>query len=201
MRTDIRRARRALTSAGARSAALYWPFGRERRAHLLLRRRLAVLEAKNAVADLLFRRQKPLTDATLRSGEAPSLRSTSLRLSTVADVERALGDPEKRKLVVALSVSREVIEEELQRRPGTELGRALDQALFELIRDGLVLEVPGKALLMREDVFVAAMSKPQPHYDVSELNRLLREGTSYATQLRARARREDTTTVSRSYRL
>jgi hypothetical protein len=186
MTTDIGRARRALKSAGARSAALYWPFGRERRAHLLLRRRLAVIEAKNAVADLLFRRHKPLSD---------------LHLSTVADVERALADPEKRKLVVGLSVSREVIEEELRRHSGTELGRALDQALSELIREALVLQVPGKALLMREDVFLAVMGRPQPRYDVSELNRLVREGTSYSARLRARVRGEDTTTVSRSYRL
>lgn len=186
MSTDIRRARRALRSAGARAAALYWPFGRQRRARLLLRRRLAVLEAKNAVVALLFGRQQPLA---------------GLRLSTSADVARALADQEKRRLVVGLSVSREVIEEELQRCPGTELGRALDQALSELIREGVVLRVPGKALLMREDVFVAAMAGRRPHYDVSELNRLVREGTGYGAQLRARARQEETSTASRSYRL
>jgi len=186
MGIDIRRARRALRSAGGRSTALYWPFGRERRARILLRRRLAVLEAKNAVADFLYSTQEPLAD---------------LRLSTVADVERLLGDPEKRRLIVGRSVSREVIEEELNRRAGAELGRALDQALSELIADGFVLQVPGKELLMRDDVYLAVLSKHPPRYEVSELNRLVREGSGYAAHLRTRSRREETTTGRRSYRL
>jgi len=186
MSADLRRARRALRTSGARGTALWWPFGQQRRAHLLLRQRLAVLEAKNAVAGMLFRRHRP---------------DVQLPLSSAADVERALSDPDKRKALVGMSVSREVIEEELLRRPGADLGRSLDQALAELIREGTVLRVPGKALLMPEDAFVAATTKRQPHYDPSELNRLVREGSGYGSHLRARARRERQTTVERSYRL
>jgi len=186
MAIDIWRARRALSSSGGRSASLVWPFGRERRARLLLRRRLAVVEAKNAVAEFLFQTQKALAD---------------LRLSTVADVERALADPEKRRLVVGRSVSLRMLEEELSRRAGAELGRSLDQALSELIAGGFVLQVPGKALLIREEVYIAVLSKPQPRDDPSELSRLVRQGTTYGAELRERARRHDSTTVGRSYRL
>ncbi|MFB3881126.1 MAG: hypothetical protein ACE149_07675 [Armatimonadota bacterium] len=186
MGIDIGRARRALRSAGGRSSGLYWPFGRERRARLLLRSRLAILEAKNAVAGFLYSTQRPLAD---------------LQLDTLADVERVLADPQRRKLVVGRTVSREVIEEELRRKAGSELGRALDQALSELIAEGFVLQLPGKQVLMREDVYLAVLSRPQPKYEVSELNRLVREGSGYAAQLRTRARRDEATTGRRSYSL
>jgi len=183
MGIDIGRARRALGRAGGPSAALLWPFGRERRAQLLLQRRLAVLDAKNAVADILFGAQKPLTE---------------LQLSTLVDVERALTDPEKRRLVVRLGVSREVIEDELKRRPGSELGRSLDQALSELIAEGYLLQVPGPVVLMRDPIYIAVLHKKQPHYEVAELNRLVREGSTF---LKDRARRHDSTTAGRQYRL
>jgi hypothetical protein len=189
MAIDVRRARRALAAAGARGPALFaaaWPFGRERRLRSLLRRRLAVLEAKNRVVDLLFRMQKPL-------GE--------LRLFTLDTVERALGDPERRKLIVGMSVSREVIEEEITSRSGAEVGLALDRALSELLAEGVLMRVPGKMVMSREDVFLAVQRGARPHYDVSELSRLVHEGRGHGSELRSRARREASTTSGRSYQL
>lgn len=189
MAIDVRQARRALKAAGVRNSALCataWPFGRERRLRILLRRRLAVVEAKNIVAELLFRTQRPLRD---------------LRLFSLEQVERALNDPDRRKLVVGMSASREVIAEELTSLSGAEVGRALDQALSELLAEGVLLRVPGKMVMSREDVFLAVQRGARPHYDTSEINRLVRQGSSYAKDLRSRARREASTTTERSYDL
>ncbi|HUU53762.1 MAG TPA: hypothetical protein VMY87_02490 [Armatimonadota bacterium] len=189
MGIDIKRAQRALRSAGARGpsiCAAAWPFGRERRLRSLLRRRLAVLEAKNAVVDFLFQTQRPLAD---------------LHLFTLEHIQRGLEDPEKRKLIIALSPSREVIAEELMSRSGAEVGPSLDQAVSELLHDGVVLRVAGEDVLSPHDVYLAVQRGRQPHYDISELNRLVREGRGYGAELRARARREASSTSGRSYDL
>jgi hypothetical protein len=189
MGIDVGRARRALKAAGAGGSALCaaaWPFGRERRLRILARRRLATLEAKNRVVEFLFRTQKPLAD---------------FHLFNLERVESLLKDPEKRKLIIGMSVSQEVIEEELTSRSGAEVGQALDQALSELIAEGVLLRVPGKTVMSREDVFLAVQRGRRPHYDVSELNRLVRQSGSYGRDLRSRARREASTTSERSYDL
>jgi len=189
MGIDVRRARRALRSAGVRSPSIcsaVWPFGRDRRLRNLIRRRLAVLEAKNGVVDVLFRTQAPLRD---------------LRLFTLDHIRRGLGDPDARKTIIALSPSRQVIEDEIVSRSGAEIGRALDEGLSELVRDSVVLQVPGRDVLSTHDVYVAVQRGPQPHYDTAELNRLVREGLGYGSYLRDRERRETSTTSSRSYDL
>jgi hypothetical protein len=81
------------------------------------------------------------------------------------------------------------------------VGQALDQALSELIAEGVLLRVPGKTVMSREDVFLAVQRGRRPHYDVSELNRLVRQSGSYGRDLRSRARREASTTSERSYDL
>ncbi len=189
MGIDVKRARGALKDAGARGPAFCataWPFGRERRLRTLLRQRLAVLEAKNRVVDLLFRTQRPLADQ---------------RLFTLEHVERALKDPERRKLVVGVSASREVIEEEIGTRSDAEVGRSLARALSELVAEGVLLRVPGKMVMSREDVYLAVQRGPRPHYDVGELNRLVRQGRTYGTELRAKESRESSTNRGRSYQL
>lgn len=189
MGIDIRRVRHALRSAGVRGPSICgaaWPFGRDRRLRNLMRRRLAVLEAKNAVVDLLFRTQAPLRD---------------LHLFTPEHIQRGLEDPDRRKIIIGLSPSRQVIEEEIVSRSGAEIGRSLDEGMSELVRDGVVLRVPGKDVLSTHDVYVAVQRGRRPHYDTAELNRLVREGLSYGSHLRTRARRETSTTSSRSYDL
>ena len=189
MGMDMRRVRRALRSAGVRGPSICgtaWPFGRNRRLRNLIRRRLAVLEAKNGVVDVLFRTQAPLRD---------------FRLFTLDHIRRGLGDPDTRKTIIALSPSRQVIEDEIVSRSGAEIGRALDSALSELARDGVVLQVPGKDVLSAHDVYIAIQNRCPPHYDTAELNRLVREGLSYGSHLRTRERRETSTTSSRSYDL
>jgi len=186
MGIDIRRARSVLRRSGAATVSLYWPLGRQRRATALLHRRLAVLEAKNAIGELLFRCQRPLAE---------------LRLNAIAEVEMALQDPDRRKLVVGLGMSREVIETELGRLAGAEAGSAIEQALAELVREGVVLQVPGRAFMSGGDVYLAVYRGSRPQYDVSQLSRLVREGTSYGLHLRQRSRREASTTTGRSYRL
>jgi len=189
MGMDMRRVRRALRSAGVRSPSIcsaVWPFGRDRRLRNLMRRRLAVLEAKNAVVDYLFRLQAPLRD---------------IHLFTLDHIRRGLGDPDTRKPIIALSPSRQVIEDEIVSRSGAEIGRALDEGLSELVRDSVVLQVPGRDVLSTHDVYVAVQRGPRPHYDTAELNRLVREGLSYGSHLRTRERRETSTTSSRSYDL
>ncbi|MCJ7750835.1 MAG: hypothetical protein MUQ65_07040 [Armatimonadetes bacterium] len=189
MGIDVRRARRALRSAGVRSPSIcsaVWPFGRDRRLRNLMRRRLAVLEAKNVVVDLLFRTQAPLGD---------------LHLSTLEHIQRGLEDPDRRKTIIALSPSQQVIEEEIASHSGAEIGRSLDEALSELVRDGVVLQIPGKDVLSTHDVYLAVQRGRRPHYDTAELNRLVREGLSYGAELRTRTRREGASTSSRSYDL
>ena len=189
MGIDIRRVRRALRCAGVRGPSIggtVWPFGRERRLQALIRRRLAVLEAKNAVVDFLFRTQAPLGD---------------LQLFTLERLQRGLRNPDTRKTIIGLSPSRQIIEEDLGSRSGAEIGRPLDAALSELVRDGVVLQVPGRDSLSTHDVYVAILRDRRPHYDTAELTRLVRDGTGYGAQLRTRARRDASSTSSRSYDL
>ncbi len=189
MGIDVKRARRALKAAGARGPALratVWPFGRERRLRALLRQRLALLEAKNRVVDLLFRAQRPLADQ---------------QLFTLEHVERALKDPERRKLVIGVSASREVIEDEIGTRSDAEVGRPLTRALSELVAEGVLLRVPGKMVMSREDVYLAVQRGRRPQYDVGELSRLVRQGRSYRTELRAKERSDSATNTGRSYQL
>ncbi len=189
MGIDVKRARRALKSAGARGASVLgtaWPLGRQGRLRNLLRRRLAVLEAKNAVIDFLYRSQGPLAE---------------LRLFTIERVQQCLKDPETRKRIIGVSPSREVIAEELISRSGAEVGRSLEQALSELVREGEVLQVPGKDVVSRDDVYLAVQRGRRPHYDTSELNRLVRQGLGYSAELRKRTRRDASTTGGRSYDL
>ena len=189
MGIDIRRVRRALRCAGVRGPSIggtVWPFGRERRLQALIRRRLAVLEAKNAVVEFLFRTQAPLGD---------------LQLFTLERLQRGLRSPDTRKTIIGLSPSRQIIEEEIVSRSGAETGRPLDVALSELVRDGVVLQIPGRDILSTHDVYVAILRGRRPHYDTAELTRLVREGTGYGGQLRTRAKRDASSTSSRSYDL
>lgn len=188
MGINVKLARRALRTAGASRSAVCsaaWPFGRERRLRALMRSRLNILEIKNAVVDFLFRIQKPLAD---------------FRLYSLDRIEATLKDPEKRKIVISFSPSREVIEDELRSRYRADTGPALDQALAELMAEGAVLRVPGKLVLSKEDVYLAVQRR-RPHYEVGELNRLVREGTDYFSELRRRATRRDNTDRGRSYDL
>jgi len=186
MELDLRRVRKAIEAAGGNAAALHWPFNRNARARMLMRKRLAVLDAKNTVVDLLYRTQRPLAD---------------LHLFTSEHAERLLKHPERRKMIVGLSVSRQVIEDELRRSGAGELGPTLDRALSELIEEGVILELPGKAFASKENVYMVVFRGQQPHYDVAELRELVREDAEYGSRLRERMRRERTTTGGRSYRL
>lgn len=188
MGIDVKKAQQALRSAGAPRSTICsaaWPFGRERRLRSLIRRRLNVLEVKNAVVDFLFRLQKPLADFRLFSRER---------------IKAILADPEQRKIVISLSPSREVIEEELRTRYRVDSGLALDEAFTELQTEGVVLRVPGTLMLSKEDVFLA-VPRRRPYYEMGELNRLVREGTDYSSELRRRSMRRDTTDRGRSYEL
>lgn len=189
MGIDMKRVRRALRSAGVSSPSIcsaMWPFGRDRRLRNLIRRRLAVLETKNAVVDFLFPSQAPLRD---------------LHLLTLEQVKRGLEDPDTRKTIIGVSPSRDIIEEEITARSGAEIGGSLDAALSELARDGVVIRVPGKDLLLAHDAYIAVQQRRPPHYETAELQRLVREGLTYGSHLRARERRETSTTSSRSYDL
>jgi len=186
---DVKQAESALRTSGVPAkelCSLWWPFGRRRRALLLVRKRVSVLEAKNSVVDVLFRTQRALAQ---------------LDLNTVQQVEQALRHSEKHRLIAAVGMSRAVMEDELRSHCGTELGPALDSALSELVAEGVVLQVPGKAMLCDRDVYLASYRNGKPHYDVSRLSKLLTVSRGYGGELRARARRESSTGDSRSYKL
>lgn len=189
MALDVKQAESALRTSGVPArdlCSLWWPFGRQRRALLLVRKRVSVLEAKNNVVDVLFPTQRALAQ---------------FHLNTVQQVEEALRESEKQRLIAAVGMSRAVMEDELRSRYGTELGPALDSALAELVAEGVVLQVPGKAMLSDRDVYLASYRNDKPHYDVSRLSKVLAGSRGYGAELRARARRESSTGDSRSYRL
>ena len=189
MAIDSKRARTALKAAGVSGLALrglFWPLGRERRLRALLHERRAALEAKNNVLEFLHRTQGPLAE---------------LKLTRLEHVLTALEDVQNRRLVATLGASRAMIEDDLTSRHGSEVGRPLDQALLEMVAEGIVLQVPAQALAAQYDLYLAAQSGRRPHYDVAELSLLLREGRQYGTELRARARREEQTDRTRTYRM
>jgi len=189
MAVNVKQAKMALRAAGVPRMALWtlaWPFGRQRRALARVRKRLTVLEAKNSVVDLVFRAQRRLSESHLHTRE---------------QVELALRDPEKRRMIVAVGMSREVMEDELRSRYGTELGQALDLALAELVAEGALVRVPGKAVMSDYDVYLASYRGKKPHYDVSRLIEVLAESRGYGAELRARAKRESSTGNTRSYQL
>jgi len=189
MAISVKQAKLALRAAGVPGMALWtlvWPFGRQRRALARVRRRLTVLEAKNSVVDLVFRAQRRLSEAHLHTRE---------------QVELALRDPEKRRVILAVGMSREVMEDELRSRYGTEVGRALDRALAELVAEGALVRVPGKVVMSDHDVYLASYRGKKPHYDASRLIEVLTESRGYGAELRSRARKESSTGNSRSYQL
>ncbi len=189
MAIDSKRAQAALKAAGARGltlCGLFWPLGKEKRLRALLHERRAALEAKNHVIDFLHRTQGRLAE---------------LKLTLLEHVLTALEDPQSRRLVATLGASRAMIEDDLTSRHGSEVGRPLDQALLELVAEGVVLQVPAQALAAQYDVYLAVQNRQRPHYDVAELSGLLREGRQYGTELRSRARREEQTGRTRTYRM
>jgi len=183
-----RRVRQALTASGLGTGAtlgLIWPIGREKRSQALLRQRRSVLEAKNHVLEYLSRRHRPLVP---------------LGLARAEQVQEALSDPDKRRLVMAVGANRAMIEEELVSRSGAEVGRSLDRALAELESEGVALKV--SAMPASADVvYILAYGRARQRYDLSQLNRLLEQGKEYGARLRARLRTDDSTQQGRVHRL
>ncbi|NIO13116.1 MAG: hypothetical protein GTO31_04395 [Xanthomonadales bacterium] len=189
MAIDAKRARRALRAAGMRGSALwtlFWPLASQKRLLSLLRARSAVLEAKNNVLDLLLTTQRALSGLGLRRPE---------------QLPGVLRDPEKKRLIMTAGASRVMLEEELSARHGSEVGRALDRALAELVAEGLILQVPAKEILASHDVYLVLHGRRRPHYDLGDLTQLLQEARHYGAELRSRARREQVTGQNRTYRM
>ena len=190
MKTDWwRSACRALEASGIKRGSMRWlcfPWGRETRLRRALRLRRSVLEAKNGVVDHLFSAQAALAE---------------LDLHDLSGVEQALQDAEKRPLLLTFGVNREMLSTELAQKYGVETGGPLDEALAELIAEGLILRVPGELASASHDLFLAIHGRGRGHYDLSEVNRLLREGRDYRGELQARQRRETTSGRGRSYDL
>jgi hypothetical protein len=144
-----------------------------------------VLEAKNQVLEYLSRRHRPLVP---------------LGLARAEQVQEALSDPDKRRLVMAVGANRAMIEEELVSRSGAEVGRSLDRALAELESEGVALKV--SAMPASADVvYILAYGRARQRYDLSQLNRLLEQGKEYGARLRARLRTDDSTQQGRVHRL
>ena len=181
-------ARRVLAASGlggGQLLGLLWPIGRDKRTRALLRHRRAVLEAKNLVVEYLYRAQRAL---------AP------LRLAKPQHLQRALQDPEKRRLIVSLGVNRAMIEDVLLNRYGAEVGRSLDRALAELVASGVVMKASAM-LASNQEVYVVAQGRARPQFDLSGLNRLLQEGRDFGSELRARIQRKERTDIGRIHRL
>jgi hypothetical protein len=136
--------------------------------------------------DLIFRIQAPLA---------------RLGIHSQTDVEAAMQIPEKRCLLGACGLNREMVEGELRERYGSETAGALDAALQDLVAEGLVLKVPGRLLLATSDIFLALHARRRPPYDVGPLNRLLHEGRDEEKALRSRDKRDTSTDTGRTYRL
>jgi len=181
-------ARQALQASGLGVGSLLgllWPFGRDQRARALLRERRAVLEAKSAVVDYLFRAQRVL---------AP------FRLTNMEQLQKALQNPDKRQLIASVGINRGMMEEALHSRYHADAGRPLDRALAELLVAGVVLKVAPLSGLSQE-IYVAAQGRPRPAFDLSALTRLLQEGRDYGSQLRERYRRQEATDRGRTHRI
>jgi len=184
-----RSACRALEASGVKRASvrlLGLPLGREERLRRALLHRKTVLEAKNSASDHLFHTQAPLAQLDLRD---------------LAGVEDAVKDPAKRRLLLTFGINREMLASELAEKYGAETGAALDEALSELLAEGILLRVPGHLAATSSDLYLAVHGRGRTHYDLSEFNRLLREGRDYRGELRTRQRREANTDRGRSYRL
>jgi hypothetical protein len=182
---EARRALAASGMSGGQLLGLLWPFGRDKRALALLRDRRAVLEAKNLAVDYMFRSQQPLA---------------ALRLTNSEQLQKALQDPDKRRLIVSLGINRAMIEDVLLSRHGAEVGRSLERALDELVVAGVVL----KAATMptsNQEIYVAVHTASRPKFDVSILNRLLQESRDFSAELRARFNRNEKKDISRTHRL
>ncbi len=180
---------RALAASGVKPWSLHLlclPWGKEKRLRRALRHRMAVLEVKNAVVDALGAAQKAL---------AP------LKIRDLAGVERALQDQEQRPLVLTFGMNREMLVSELAEKYGVETGASFEEALAELLAEGWVLQVPGKMVESRADLYLLVHDHGRARWDVSEISRLLRQGRNYRAELLARERRETVTGRDRSYRL
>lgn len=189
MTMDAGRVRRALKAAGLRGPVLhtlFWPLAGRARLRTLLRERCAILEAKNNVLDFLLRTQRPLAE---------------LNLSRPQQIPAAARDPQKKRLILAAGASRLMLEDELSARHGSEVGRTLDQALSELASERIILRLPAKEILATHDIYLIVHRRSRPHCDAGELNKLLHEDRSYGAELRLRARRQQITGRSRTYRV
>ena len=185
MAMDRELARAALEASGMTGRALWFlllPFGRERRVLAALRTRQSVLEGKNGVLDTLARAQQPLV---------------ALGLDTAEEVALAMTDPDKRRLVQSLGMSREVLQDEANRW-GTEVGGNFEQALSELQAEGRVLSVPGPA---GEDVYLIAPRFLRQRYDLTPLRRVLKRGKEFGATLRTREKSGSDTDRGRTYRM
>jgi hypothetical protein len=189
MAFDWRTAWRALRSGGVPASSVYraiWPLGREKRLRSLLRERATILSAKNAVVDYLACFQRALSP---------------LRLTRTDQIKAALSDPEKRRLILSVAVSRAMVEEALVTRYGVEAGRTLDQALAELTREQVIAEILPNGVFAGQQVYLALHGRGRPAYDVATLNELLRRERDLGAELRTRLQREETADRGRSYRL
>lgn len=188
--SDVKLACEALKASGVKSCAtwsLLLPIGRTSRLYAMLRKRRSVLEAKNGVLDCLFRFQKAIE---------------SLGLTGAPEVQKAMNDPEKRRLLIAVGMSRASLEDELTRF-GLEAGGSLDQALNELIAEKRIVRAPGASRVPGSEIHLVVHQRGRGRYDISMLSRLLqRDRTSkYGDMLRARQQDRGGTDESREYRL
>jgi hypothetical protein len=188
--SDVKLACEALKASGVKSCAtwsLLLPFGRRGRLQAMLRKRRAVLEAKNGVLDCLFRFQKALEPMGLT--DAPS-------------VQRAMTDPEKRRLIIAVGLSRASLEDELGRY-GLEAAAYLDQALSELVAERRIVKASGASGVPGSEVHLVIHQRGRGRYDISLLSRLLQRGqtSKYGDMLRARQRTRTGSDEGREYRL
>jgi len=188
--SDAKLACEALKASGMRGCAtwsLLFPIGRKARTCALLRKRRAVLEAKNAVLDSLFRFQKALEPLGLRTRD---------------QAEAMVRDPERRRTLVAVGLNRSSLEDELSRY-GVELGSALDRALVELVQEQRVLRVATPGALPGSDLYLVVYDRGRGRYDLGLIDRLLQRGRGqvYGDVLRTRERSERDSGGGRSYDL
>ncbi len=189
MALNAAQARQALRASGAPAVTtltLVWPFATTSRIRALLRKRRAVLENKNQIVDYLARAQRPAAE---------------LRISRQEQLATALDQPDQRRVLLPVAVSREMIEDVLRTRAGAECGRALDQALAELIREGMLLRTSAQVGAAQQEVFYLVHLRGRPHYSLSEIEAVLQQDRGLGADLRARHRRDRGTDVSRTYRL
>jgi|GEM_PF-2418212 len=189
MAFNPKQAREALRASGASMSsllALAWPFGRQARIRSLVRKRRAVLDTKNSVVDYLFRAQRPLAQFCISRKE---------------QMQAALADPKRRPAIMAVAVNRDMLEEYLSTRGGSEGGRSLDQALAELDADGVILRMTADLGHVKQNLYFSVQNRRRPFYNLSGLDALLQQDRNLVAELRERLRRDSSTGSSRSYRL